>query len=90
MKGEDFVRKFAGVIKRASMLQSQQDQLKQTALILSKLGKLSDRNLFRILEPDGFNFEQNQSELLEEARLKMMVGAAAAALQGRAKGKKQG
>jgi hypothetical protein len=86
---EQFVRKFAGTCSRGTILESQREQEKQVALALSKLGKLSDRNLFRILKPN-FNFDENQKELLAEARIKIIVAAAAAAAQGKgaAKSKK--
>jgi hypothetical protein len=82
MKPEDFVRHFSGTIRRDTILESQKDSEKQTALLLSKLGKLSDRNLFRVLK-NNFDFEANRKELLSEARDKLLVAAAAAAVQGK-------
>ena len=86
---ESFVRKFSGTCSRGTILESQREQDKQTALLLSKLGKLSDENLFKILKPN-FNFKENQEQLLKEARLKILVAAAAAQAQGKgqSKGKK--
>ena len=88
MKPEQFVRKFTGTCRRDTILESQKEAEKQTAMILAKLGKLSDENLFRILKP-GFNFRENREQLLREARDKILVAAAAAAVQGKGQGKKK-
>jgi hypothetical protein len=82
MAPEDFVRKFQGIVKRDTLLASQKSDKVQYAFALAKMGKLSDRNLFRALD-DNFDFEQNKRELIEEAKVKMQVAAAAAALQGK-------
>lgn len=87
MRPEEFVRNFQGVVKRDSILESQKDSKKQIAMALSKLGKLSDRNLFRVLD-DSFDFEANQRELIQEAKIKIVVAAAAAAAQGKTGHKK--
>src|SRR5208337_5011882 len=86
MKPEEFVRKFSGVCRRDTILESQRESEKQTALVLAKLGKLSDENLFKILKPN-FNFKENRDQLLSEARDKILVAAAAAALSGKGQGK---
>lgn len=86
MKPESFVRKFAGTVRRDSILESQKAEKKQMAIVLAKMGKLSDKKLFEVLDPN-FPYEQNQKELLQEARLKIIVAAAAAAAQGKGAGK---
>ena len=86
MKPEDFVRKFSGVVRRDTLLNSQKESKQQLALYLRKSGDLSAKNLFRILD-SNFDFETNKKELIEEARLKILLAAAAGALQG--KGKKK-
>jgi len=88
LRPEEFVRKFTGTCKRDTILESQKAEKKQLALALAKLGKLSDRNLFRALDV-SFDFDQNKMEMLEEARLKLLVAAAAAAAQGKGMGKKK-
>lgn len=87
MAPEEFVRRFQGVVKRDTLLASQKDQRIQYALALNKMGKLSDRNLFKMLDTN-FNYEENVKELVEEAALKMKVAAAAAARQGKGAGGK--
>jgi hypothetical protein len=82
MKGEDFVRKFQFIIKPGSTLTIEKDDKIKYAFALSKLGKLSDRGLYRQLD-QNFDFTRNQKELLEEAKIKLMVGAAAAAMGGK-------
>jgi len=87
MKPEEYVRQFSGTVKRDTILESQREAKKQTALVLAKMGKLSDRNLFRILD-DSFDFESNRRDLLAEAKDKILVAAAAAAVQGKGQHKK--
>jgi hypothetical protein len=82
---EEFVRRFQGICRRDTILESQKDSEKQMALVLAKMGKLSDKKLLEILKP-GFDYETNQKELLQEARLKIIVAAAAAAAQGKGAG----
>jgi hypothetical protein len=89
LKPEDFVRKFQGIIKRDTILESQKEAKKQIAFALAKLGKLSDRNLFRALDTN-FNFEENRKELLAEAKDKILIAAAAAAVQGKGQGQPHG
>src|SRR5208337_2184126 len=86
MKPEEFVRRFQGIVRRDSILESQKEGKKQIAMALSKLGKLSDQNLYRILD-QNFDWERNRRELLSEARDKILVAAAAAALSGKGQGK---
>jgi hypothetical protein len=88
MQPEEFVRRFGGTVRRDTILESQRDSEKQVALALSKMGKLSDQNLFKVLKP-GFNFLENQKQLLQEARLKILVAAAAAAAQGKGQGQRK-
>ena len=88
MRPESFVRKFQGSVGRGTILESQRESEKQVALLLAKMGKLSDENLFKLLKPN-FNFRENREQLLKEARDKILVAAAAAAVQGKGqKGKK--
>ena len=56
--------------------------------MLAKLGKLSDKKLFQALKP-GFNYEENRQELLAEAKDKLLIAAAAAAVSGKGQGKKK-
>jgi hypothetical protein len=85
MEPEEFVRKFQGTVRRDTLLQAQKDQKIQIGLALSKMGKFSDRNLFRLLD-DNFNFDANKDELLEEAKTRLIVAAAAAAMTGKGPG----
>ena len=85
MKPEDFVRKFQGIVRRDTLLQSQKDTKIQYAFALAKMGKISDRMLFRILD-ENFDYETNKKELLEESVIKLKVAAAAASLQGKGPG----
>lgn len=82
MKPEDFVAKFQGIVRKDTLLQSQKESKQQVAFALSKLGKLSDRNLFRILD-QNFDFDANQKELIQEAIIKLKFAAAGAAAQGK-------
>jgi len=82
MKPEDFVRKFMFVIKPGSTLAIEKSEKIQYAFKLRSMGDLSSRGLYRILD-DNFDFERNKEELLEEARLKLIVAAANAALTGK-------
>lgn len=82
MKGEDFVRKFQFIIKPGSTLAVEKDDKIKYAFALSKLGKLSDRGLYRQLD-QNFDFNRNQKELLEEAKIKLLVAGAAAAVTGK-------
>src|ERR1700690_2890329 len=88
MKPEEFVRKFSGTVRRDTILESQRDADKQTAIVLSKMGKLSDENLFKVLKPN-FDFDSNQKELVAEAKIKILVAAAAAQAQGKGAGHKK-
>jgi hypothetical protein len=85
MKPEDFVKKFMGIIRRDTLLQSQKDAKLQIAFQLLKMGKISDKRFFALAD-ENFDYAANRAELLEEARTKMLVAAAAAALQGKATG----
>jgi hypothetical protein len=82
MSPEDFVRKFTGIIRRDTLLQSQKDAKLQMAFTLLKMGKISDKRFFEMAD-ENFPYEQNKKELLDEAKTKMLVAAAAAALQGK-------
>lgn len=84
MAPENFVRQFTGAIKRDTMLQSQKDNKIQVAFALRKMGDLSAKNLYKLLDIN-FNYEENKRELLEEARLKLLVAAASAELAGKGK-----
>lgn len=86
MKPEEFVAKFQGVVRKDTLLMSQKEAKQQIAFALAKMGKLSDRMLFRILD-DNFPYEENRKYLIEEARLKLMFAAAGAAAQGKGKQK---
>lgn len=83
-KGEDFVRKFQFIIKPGSTLSVEKDDKIQYAFALSKLGKLSDKGLYRILD-QNFDYERNKQELIAEAKVKLALGAAAGAASGKGK-----
>ena len=87
MKPEDFVRKFPVTVRKDTLLRSQKEAKIQYAIALSKMGKISDKKLFQALD-DNFPYAENRKELLEEARTKLLLAAAAAAVQG--KGQKGG
>jgi hypothetical protein len=90
MKPEEFVRQFPLTVRKDTLLRSQKESKIQYAFALAKMGKISDRMLMRQLD-ENFPFDQNKKELLEEARTKLLLAAAAAAVQGKgqkgAKGK---
>jgi len=88
MKPEEFVRKFQFVIRPDSTLAMQKQDKMQVAIALRKMGDLSSQELFRRLEPN-FDFQRNREELIEEAKLKLLIGAANAALTGKGAGKKK-
>ena len=82
MKPEDFVRRFMFIIKPGSTLAVEKNERIQHAFTLRKMGDLSSRGLFRILD-QNFSWDRNKEELLEEARLKLLVAAANAAVTGK-------
>ena len=84
MKPEDFVRRFMFIIKPGSTLAVEKNERIQHAFTLRKMGDLSSRGLFRILD-QNFSWDRNKEELLEEARLKLLVAAANAAVTGKGK-----
>jgi hypothetical protein len=85
------VSRFQGIVKRDTLLQSQKKDKVNLAIGLSKLGKLSDENLFKICDPEGsINFEENKRQLISEAVTKMKIAAAAQALSGATGGKGKG
>ena len=51
---------FQGTVRRDSILESQKEAKKQMALALAKMGKLSDQNLFKILDPN-FDFREKST-----------------------------
>jgi len=79
---EAFVRKFAFNIKPGSTLGAEKNDKIQMALLLQQRGLLSARNLFRVLD-GNINYETNRNELLSEAKDKLLVAAAAAAISGK-------
>ena len=84
MKPEEFVRKFQGIVRRDTLLRSQRAEKITAAFTLLKMGKISDRGFFRIVD-DNFDYERNRLELLDEAKMRLMVAAAAQALSGKGK-----
>ena len=82
---EDFVRKFSGVVRRDTLLRSQKDAKIERAFLLLKMGHLSSRRFFEIAD-ENFPWEQNRAELIEEAKTKMLLAAAGAAMQGKGSG----
>lgn len=87
MKPEEFVRRYQITIKPDSTLFSQKGDKVQIALALRKMGDLSQKGLMRVLDPN-FDSERNQRELIEEAKIKIAMGAANAALSGKGQKKK--
>lgn len=81
-RGEDFVQGFDFAVRPGSTLSIDKADKVQTAFALRKLGDLSAKNLFRALD-NNFNYAQNKDELIEEAKLKLLLGAAAASLSGK-------
>jgi len=88
MKPEEFVRKFQFVIKPDSTLATQRDDKVAIAIALQKQGVLSARGMFARLDP-GFNFDKNQQELIAEAKIKIALGAVAAAATGKGQSHKK-
>lgn len=88
MKPEEFVRKYQMAIRPDNTLASQKNDKVQIAIALRKMGDISSRELLRRLEPN-FNFNRNQKELIEEARIKIALGAVSAAASGKNKGGKK-
>jgi hypothetical protein len=86
MAPEDFVRKFEYSIRPGSALDFEKDTRVQMALMLRKQGDLSYENMFTALDAN-IDLQKNREQLIQEARLKAMLGAAAAAMQP-AQGKK--
>lgn len=82
MKGEDFVRKFQFIIKPGSTLSVEKDDKIQFAFALNKLGKLSDKGLYRVLD-QNFDYARNRQELIEEAKIKIALAGAAGAVSGK-------
>ena len=86
MRPEEFVRRFQFTVKPDSTLASQQTDKIPVALSLRKLGDLSSKNLFKRIDPN-FDFEGNKQELIDEARTKLVIAAANAALTGKGQSK---
>jgi hypothetical protein len=82
MKPEEFVRKFAFTIKPDSTLMSQKNEKTAVAFELQKRGILSARGLMRHLDTN-FDFDANKKELIEEAKIKILLAGAAAAATGK-------
>jgi hypothetical protein len=88
LKPEEFVRRYQFVIRPDSTLATQRESKIPIALALRKQGDISSQELMRRLDPN-FDFERNKKELIEEAKVKMLIGAASAALQGKGQTKKK-
>jgi hypothetical protein len=82
VKGEDFVKRFQFIIKPGSTLASERNERNQVALLLQQRGVLSARGLMKQLEPN-FDFDTNRQELIEEAKLRILMAGAAAAVTGK-------
>ncbi len=85
MKPEEWVRKFQFTVKPDSTLASQKNEKIAFGMELQKRGILSSKGLFRLLD-SNFDFEQNKRELVEEAKLKILLAGAAAAATGKGAG----
>lgn len=90
MMPEQFVRKFQFSIRPGSALSFDKETRAQMATILAERGLLSNRGMWRALNSAGSNvdIEQNQNELIEEAKIKIALAALGAAASGKGKGKK--
>ena len=90
MMPEQFVRKFQFSIRPGSALSFDKETRAQMAVVLAKDGKLSDRGMWRSLNAAGSNvdIEQNERELIQEAKIKIGLAALGAAAAGKGKGKK--
>ena len=88
MKPEEFVRRFQFTVKPDSTLSSQRDGKVAIAMALRKQGDLSSKRMFTYIDPN-FDYESNEMELIREAKIKLLVGAANAALTGKGAGKKK-
>lgn len=82
MKGEEFVKKFQFIIKPGSTLASEKNEKTAFGMELQKRGILSARGLFRQLD-QNFDYERNKMELIEEAKIKILMAGAAAAVTGK-------
>ena len=82
MEGEDFVRKFLFSIKPGSTLAAEKNEKTGVAMELQKRGILSAKGLFRQLD-NNFNYQQNREELVDEAKIKILMAGAAAAITGK-------
>lgn len=82
MKPENYVQKFQGTIKCSTQLASERLQKIQLALQMRQQGDLSQYNLFRIIG-ENFDMKQNRQELIEEAKLKVLLAGAAASATGK-------
>jgi len=85
MKPEEFVQKFCFTVKPDSTLASQKNEKTAVAFELQKRGILSARGLMRHLDAN-FDFEANKQELIEEARVKILLAGAAAVATGKGQG----
>lgn len=79
MKPEDFVQKFQGVIRIGTTLASEKAEKLQIAFALRKQKDLSRRRLFHFLD-QNIDVEQNEKELIDEAKLQILAAGAAAQL----------
>jgi hypothetical protein len=87
MKPEEFVRRFQFTIKPDSTLASQKTDKIPIAMALRKMGDISSQELLRRIDPN-FDFSRNRAELIEEAKLKLLLAAANAAVSGKGQKKK--
>lgn len=82
MKPEEFVRKFQLAIRPDNTLTSQRNDKVQVAIALRRMGDLSSQGMYRVVQP-GFDWERNKRELVDEAKTKLLIAAANAALTGK-------
>jgi hypothetical protein len=90
MMPEQFVKKFQFSIRPGSALSFDKETRAQMATILCERGLLSQRGMWRALNAAGSNvdIEQNERELIEEAKIKIALAALGAQASGKGKGKK--
>jgi len=87
MKPEEFVRRYSFVIRPDSTLAIQRENKIPIAMALRKQGDISSQELMRRLDPN-FDFKRNREELIEEAKIKLALGALNAAATGKGQHKK--
>lgn len=82
MRPEEFVKMACFSIRKGSLLAIEKQEELPVVFGLRKAGDLSRKNLFRKLDYN-FDQKQNEEELLEEAKIKIALAGAAGAASGK-------